>query len=315
MELRQLEYLNALAAERHFGRAAAACHVSQPALSSSIRKLERELGVTLVHRTRSFDSLTAEGEILLGWAQRVTSDVTALRDEANRLRGELTGTVRLGVVPTAMPAMALITEGLLNNNPGLGLTVRALPSQEIVRQLASHELDGGISYLDDEPLGDVATFHLYDERYFLLATAGGLGRHRRGIGWAELAELPLCLLTPDLQNRRIIDAALRSADVSATPRVEASDITGLLAFARAGYACVVAHAWLALHGLPRGMRAVAIDTPMVTHSIGLVTLPLEPPPPFVRVLRTELPGAGVGVALTQATAQWLSTRTGREAAT
>jgi len=151
MNLRQLEYLNALASERHFGRAAEATHVSQPALSASLKKLEQELGVTLVQRSQSFGALTPEGEILVQWARRVIGDVDSLRDEATRLKGELTGTIRLGVIPTAMPTAALITEGMLQRNPGIALEIRSLPSAEIARHLATHDIDGGISYLDDEP--------------------------------------------------------------------------------------------------------------------------------------------------------------------
>jgi DNA-binding transcriptional LysR family regulator len=305
MNLRQLEYLNALATEKHFGRAAEASHVSQPALSAAIKKLENELGITLVQRSQSFDALTAEGEILVGWAQRAIEDVDSLREEASRLRGELTGTIRLGVIPTAMSAVALTTEGMLARHPGISLEIRALPSAEIVRMLASHELDGAITYLYDEPLGSVQTTELYDERYFVLKTRRGGGR-RRTMTWAELEGERLCLLTPDMQNRRVIDAALSRAGVTASPRVQANDVSALMAFARSGYACVIAHPWLALHGVPLGMSAVALDGPEVTHTIGLVTAPIEPPPPLVRVLREELAQAHVSLALTNETSESLS---------
>lgn len=303
VNLRQLEYLTALAVERHFGRAADACHVSQPALSSAIRKLEQELGVTLVRRAQRYDALTPEGEVLVGWAQRIVSDVDSLRDEAGRLRGSLTGRLRLGVIPTAMPATALITENLLRRQPGISLDVRMMSSVELVRRLAAHELDGGITYIDDEPLGAALTMPLYEERYFLLARRRQLGRHRATIGWAELAGEPLCLLTTDMQNRRLVDAALTRAGVAATPRVEADDIMALLAFAQAGYPCVIAHPWLALEGIPRGMSAVALEAPVVTHAIGLVTLPLEPTSPMVRALRAELASAEIANALSRATEQ------------
>ena len=305
MNLRQLEYLNALATERHFGRAAEASHVSQPALSAAIKKLENELGITLVQRSQSFDALTAEGEILVGWAQRAIEDVDSLREEASRLRGELTGTIRLGVIPTAMSAVALTTEGMLTRHPGISLEIRALPSAEIVRMLGSHELDGAITYLYDEPLGSVQITELYDERYFVLKTRRGGGR-RPTMTWSELEGEPLCLLTPDMQNRRVIDAALSQAGVTAAPRVQANDISALMAFARSGYSCVIAHPWLALHGIPRGMSAIALNGPEVTHTIGLVTAPIEPPPPLVRVLREELAQAHVSLALTNETSEWLS---------
>jgi DNA-binding transcriptional LysR family regulator len=303
MNLRQLEYLNALASERHFGRAAEATHVSQPALSASLKKLEQELGVTLVQRSQSFGALTPEGEILVEWARRIIGDVDSLRDEATRLKGELTGTIRLGVIPTAMPAAALITERLLQRNPGISLEIRSLPSAEIARQIATHDIDGGISYLDDEPLGSVKTMRLYDERYFLLTTKRKLGG-RRSMSWAELEDEPLCLLTTDMQNRRIVDAALSRAGVSVSPRVQSNEISGLAAFARSGYSCVVAHPSLALDGLPTGMSAVELLDPDIAHPVGLVTATLDPPAPLVRVLRENLAQSHVALALDTATAQW-----------
>lgn len=153
---RQLEYFVALARERHFGRAAEACHVSQPALSAAIRKLERELGVELVHRQQRYDDLTAEGQALLPWAQQALADLDGLAAEAARLRGSLTGTLRLGVIPTALSAVSLITGPLLRRYPEVRVEVRSLSSIEIGRRLAEHDLDAGVTYLDNEPLGAVS---------------------------------------------------------------------------------------------------------------------------------------------------------------
>ena len=179
-----------------------------------------------------------------------------------------------------------------------------MSSAELVRRLAAHEIDGGITYVEDEPLGAALTMPLYDERYYLLAPRRQIGRNRTTMGWAELSGQPLCLLTTDMQNRRLIDAALTRAGVVASPRVEADDVMALLAFAQAGYPCVIAHPWLALEGVPRGMSAIALDSPSVTHSIGLVTLPLEPASPMVRTLRAELAAAEIAIALSQSADHW-----------
>ena len=104
---RQLEYLVALDRERHFGRAAASCHVSQPALSEAIRSLERELGVPLVRRGRRFEGLTPEGERVLTWAQRAVANLRGLEQEVSRLREGLVGTLRLGAIPTSLPTSSL----------------------------------------------------------------------------------------------------------------------------------------------------------------------------------------------------------------
>ena len=86
MLLRQLEYLLALAKERHFARGAAACHVSQPSLSAAIRKLERELGVPIVLRSHRFAGFTPEGERVLAWAHRFLVAADALRHDLSIMR-------------------------------------------------------------------------------------------------------------------------------------------------------------------------------------------------------------------------------------
>ena len=286
MFLRQLEYLTALARERHFGRAAEACHVSQPALSAAIRKLEEELGVPLVLREQRYDDLTAEGRELLRWAQQTVASVDGLVAEAARLRDQLTGTLTIGVVPSALLAISLITGRLLDSHPDVRVEVRSMSSTEIVRRLDNHDIDAGLTYLENEPLGAVTTTPIYHERYiFLTASPYPAGDTIR---WGDLTDVPLCLLTPEMQNRRIIDAALQTAGAGVTPRVEANSVSALLSFARAGRPCVIAHTWLALHGLPPGTRGLTLIDPDVTHVIGLVTPSTKLVHPIVRALILEL---------------------------
>ena len=143
--------------------------------------------------------------------------------------------------------------------PGVRVEVRALSSIEIGRRLADYDLDAGVTYLDNEPLGAVVATPIYEERYLFLTQS----EQPRGstIGWSELKGVPLCLLTRDMQNRRIVDAALRDARVEAAPRVEANSISALLSFAQTGWSCVIAQTWLALQGPPAGMRSLAPDRP------------------------------------------------------
>ena len=131
MFARQLEYLVALDRERHFGRAAATCHVSQPALSEAVRSLERELGVPLVRRSRRFEGFTPEGERVLLWAQRAVADLRGLEQEASRLRGGLDGTLRIGAIPTAVPASSMITTRFREHHPRMRVTLRSATSREI----------------------------------------------------------------------------------------------------------------------------------------------------------------------------------------
>lgn len=109
MLVRHLSYFVTLARERHFARAAEACHIAQPTLSAAIRTLEDVLKVRLVERDHRFVGLTPEGEKLLAWSRRILSDYNSLRDDLNGLRRGLTGVLRLGVIPSAMPAISLLT--------------------------------------------------------------------------------------------------------------------------------------------------------------------------------------------------------------
>lgn len=271
--------------------------MTQPALSAGIRKLERELGVPLVYRHQRYDDLTPEGQALLGWAKQAVAGVDGLTAEASRLRKELTGTLRLGVIPTALLAVSLITRTLLDTHPGVKLDIRSLSSIEIARQLDNNTIDAGITYLDNEPVGPLHTTAIYHERY-IFVTASDIPPGTT-IRWAQLADIPLCLLTPDMQNRRIVNAALQEAGIQASPRVEANSISALLSFARAGRPCVMAHTWLALHSLPAGMRSLALTDPEVTHSIGLVTPNAQPDHPIVRALKAALTSVDIDQKLQQ----------------
>lgn len=290
MVLRQLEYLSALAEERHFGRAAAACHITQPALSVAIRKLEAELGVELVQRGRNYDDLTPQGRELLGWARQALASVDGLVSAAARLSGELSGRLRLGVIPTALPAVAEITAPLLDRHPEVDLEVRSLSSTEIGAQLESFRIDAGVTYLDNEPLGRLQGRPLYTESYvYLSPDADGPDE----LPWASLDGAALCLLSPEMQNRRIVEAALERSGARTRARIESNSISALLSFARAGWSSIVSRTWLGLYGVPAGMRAVRLVEPEVEHTIGIVTRDTELRPPVVGALLDSAPAEAV----------------------
>jgi len=283
--LRRLEYLAALAREQHFARAAAACHVSQPALSAGIRELERELGVQIVHHGRRFAGFTPEGDRVLGWAHRLLADQESLHQDLARMRGGLTGVLRIGAIPTALTVASLLTAPFCARHPQVRLRLNALSSREIVRRLADFELDVGMSYVDGEPLGSVRTVPLYPERYLLLTPAESPLAGRSRIDWAELADVPLCLLSTDMQNRRIIDHNLAEAGVSVAPVLEADAVSVLYAHVAAHrWSAVVAHAWLHLFGVPDGMRVVPMARPTRQYQIGLVLGDREPRSMLARAL-------------------------------
>jgi DNA-binding transcriptional LysR family regulator len=281
MFLRQLEYLTALAREQHFGRAAAACHVSQPALSAAIAKLERELDVELVQRVGRRGELTDEGRELLRWADLALVGVEGLKSEAARLTTELRGQLRLGVIPTALPAVGKIVQPLLDRHPAVDVEVTSMSSREIGLQLDAHGIDAAVTYLDNEPLGEVLTWPIYEERYvFVTPEEAGA----KTIAWADLDGAELCLLTADMQNRRIIDSLLTRAGAVPRIRLQANSISALFSFVREGWPCIVSQAWLELYGVPAGMGSMLITAPEVAHQIGLVVPRTGLVPPVVRAL-------------------------------
>lgn len=277
--IQQLGYLVALAEERHFGRAAARCHVSQPALSAGLQRLERELSAQLVQRGHGFEGLTAEGERALGWARRILADVDQLRAE---IHDEAVSVVRLGVIPTALSMTPLLTRALHAQRPDLRFTIAAVSSDEIARGLRDGTFDAGITYLDNEPLAGVRTLELYAERYVLLTA----GSRAKTTSWARAARGPLALLGREMQNRRIIDATLAAHGAAADPIVETNSITALLAHVRTGAAnCIAAHTWLTVIGVPQGVGVLEI-LPRADQRIGLVWDDSEPEP---RTIRSILP--------------------------
>jgi DNA-binding transcriptional LysR family regulator len=291
MLLRHLQYLTALARERHFARAAAACHVTQPTLSAGIKQLEEQLGLLVVLRGQRFEGLTAEGERVLAWAQRITADAEGLEQEASRLRQVLEGRLRVGVVPTALPAIPILASPLARKYPGVRLTVIADPSVDIQAGLDEFRFEAGITYLDNEPLSRVRSIPLYREQYLLITPAGGplVGRSR--VSWSEAASLPLCLLTPDMQNRRIVNAHFADAGATEEPALETNSVFTQCALVRSGYwSSVLPYGFLPLL---TGMEAVAIlplEHPTASHTVGVVVSDREPLQPTATALLDVLAG-------------------------
>lgn len=287
MLIKQLQYLAALGRERHFGRAAAACNVSQPTLSAGIRHLEDEMGVPIVERAQRFKGFTPEGQTILNWAQRMVADYEALHQELSLARQGLAGQLRLGVIPSVLPVTSLITGPFAEQHPAVNILMRSLTSKEIQRGLDTFDLEAGMTYLDNEPLENVRTRPLYRERFFLIEAArdAKAGSDPGQVTWWEAAQLPLCLLSRDMQNRRIIDAVFRSLDTEPRAQIEANSPLSLIAHVRDGkVATILPHGFLSLiAGMP-GLRMRRLVDPEPSPQIGLVYADREPVPAVVKTL-------------------------------
>ena len=284
----KLEFLITLSRERHFGRAAESCGVSQPTFSAGIKQLEDSLGVLLVERGSRFRSFTPEGERVLDWARRIVSDARAMRQEIDALKHGLAGHLRIAAIPTALPIVAMLTTPYQSNHPDVRFTILSRTSIQILNMLENLEIDAGLTYLDNEPLGRVQSFPLYTEHYRLLASPNGPLANRDSVTWEEVGHMPLCLLTPDMQNRRIIDAQLRAVGSDTVPRLESDSVIVLIAHVRTGKWTSVMPARLAeVLGVTRDVRTIPIVEPVVTHSIGLVVPHRNPLTPLISALVAE----------------------------
>lgn len=284
----KLEFLLALAREQHFGRAAEACGVTQPTLSASIKQLERTMGVLLVNRGSRFQSFTPEGERVLEWARRIVADSRSMRQEVSALRCGLTGRLRMAVIPTALPMIAALTTPYRERHPNVRFTVMSRNSLEVLSQLENLEIDAGITYVDNEPLGRARAIPFYREHYRLITSAHAPLGERDRVTWTEVAQVPLCLLTPDMQNRRIIERLLRSAGGDPQPMLESNSMILLFSHVRTGQWASVMPAMLAeTLGLGDPLRAIPIVEPEAVHTVGLVVPAREPMTPLVAALVAE----------------------------
>lgn len=285
MDIRQLQYLVALAREKHFTRAAQACHVTQPTLSGRIRQLEQELGVPIVARGQRFHGFTPEGARVLKWAHRILDHWNSLQQDIEAMRGAigpLAGRLSVGAIPSALPMAGLITKAMHDRHPGVELVVLSQSSIDILRHLEDFSIDVGLTYLDNEPIEGMRAEAVYLERYCLLVRADHPLAGAAAVSWAEAADEPLCLLTPDNQNRRIIDRAFRTVECAPIPRLETNSVINLCANVHLmGLASIIPEYFLEVLGPISDVRAVPLIEPVIAHSVGLVAVDRDPMSPLV----------------------------------
>jgi LysR family hydrogen peroxide-inducible transcriptional activator len=194
VNLRDLQYLVALADLRHFGRAAEACHVSQPTLSTQVRKLEEELGVALVERAPRQVMLTAAGADIVDRARRVLAEVAQMRETARRTTDPEAGSVRLGLFPTLGPyLLPHVVPRLRERFPRLELLLVEEKTEVLVGMLRAGRLDAAVlalpmheDWLHCEPL--------FEEPFMLAVPAGHALAKRKELTLASLAHEHLLLL-------------------------------------------------------------------------------------------------------------------------
>ncbi len=273
-----MRYLVALHEHRHFGRAALACHITQPALSNAMKALEEEFKVVIVKRGRNYAGLTPEGERVLASAQRMLHEQDVLQQDLRSEVGKPRGPLRMGAVPTAVPILARFSAMLQAQYPGIRPVVLSTSSSDLESSLENLSLDLALGYTERMKNGDTTLTALpqYTEHYFLLRRAALGHADSLQIGppmrWEDAAALPLALLTPDMHNRSIIDSAFVAAGTAVKPALETNSILTLALSVVAGTVCSIMPGALvsAVRGY-RELEALPLTGPDVRTPIGFMT--------------------------------------------
>jgi DNA-binding transcriptional LysR family regulator len=301
-----MRYLVALEQQRHFGHAAQACGITQPALSNALRALEKELGVAIVRRGRNYEGLTPEGQRVLATAHRLLRESALLREDLHTDAGRPHGSVSIGAVPTAVPIAARFAAKLRARYPDILPIVRSLSSAELEAGIENLALDLALGYIDRiaPRTTRLRAVPQYVEQYFVLRraadTASAALHFGPAITWRAAAELAHCMLTPEMHNRAIVDAAFRAAGTEVRPSIETNSIMALVLSVLDGDVCaVLPGALVAVARGYAGLEALPLREPEVHTPIGFMVATAAPP---TRALEAALTLAQDGAWLRHAAA-------------
>jgi DNA-binding transcriptional LysR family regulator len=285
MFVRQMSYLVALARDKLFTRAAESCHVTQSTLSAGLKALERELDMRLVLRGPRFMGLTPEGERVVAWASQIIADYENLKQDVAGLREGLRGALRLGVVPSAMPAVARLTSPFCATHPGITVDVFSMTSIEIQAGIDKFELDAGLTYLENEPLTNVRKTLLYREQYMFVTHLDNLLAQTDVVSWKEAASENLCLLNESMQNRRVLNKLAESLGLKLTPTVTSNSYLAVCSHVCAGeWSSIIPHTFSYIFAGCKDLAMVELVEPRHRQAIGLVVSDRDPLSPLAHAL-------------------------------
>ncbi|HEK1687665.1 TPA: LysR family transcriptional regulator [Pseudomonas putida] len=276
MDIKQLKFLIALDQTRHFGQAAALCHITQPTLSMRLRNLEDELDLVLVKRGQRFEGFTEAGERILAWAKTLLAAHDGLQAEAASCRGQVVGSLRLGTVPLASFNPMELLLPLREKYPELHFQLSSLSSEQIIDGLSRNQLDLGICYLDQVnisffdviELGTTTMGLLHDTRHFQFDT--------EQLRWEELDGLPLGLLSKGMHYRQSLDLSFRSRGLEPQAVLESDSTFQLIQALNAGICCAVMPLDCGLEDLSEHLRIIPVADASIHSPVGLLLRRSEP---------------------------------------
>ncbi len=272
MNLHDLRYVVALADHGHFGRAAAACDISQPTLSTQVKKLEAELGVALFERTTRAVSVTALGAEVVGRARQILADVDAILGIGRAAAAPMSGGFSLGVIPTLGPyLLPWFVPALRRDYPDLRLTIREDLTSPLVERLASRRLDAALVAL---PVPDdrLEILPLFDEPFWFAGPrrSGGPGADGPGVMTDDdLRGQRLLLLTEGHCLRDQALAICRSADDETEGDFRATSLETILQMVATGLGSTLLPGMACGGALTRAVATRPLQ-PGIGRRIGLV---------------------------------------------
>lgn len=283
MNLQDLRYLSAVAQQRHFGRAAEACDVSQPTLSSQIRKLEEELGVRLLERTNKRVELTPVGARILEHAQRALDEAAQMEQIARAARDPLVGPLKLGVIPTLAPyLMPLIFKPLKQSYPGLIIELWEDQTRSLIDALRNHRLDAALLATETNA-PEITEIALFTEPLMAALPRAHKLANSKAVSESALADELLVLAEGHCLANQALSAcgAKHGPHTGLQGSMQAATLETLVNLVAAGYGATLIPA-LAAGSLRR--RGIAL-LPLAGHSARTIRLASRPGFPRPQALR------------------------------
>jgi LysR family hydrogen peroxide-inducible transcriptional activator len=274
LTLRELRYLVALADRAHFGRAAEDCHVSQPTLSTQIRKLEEYLGATLIERNTKSISLTPLGREVVEQARQIVSRVDALLVSARAPREPLAGPLHLGLIPTLAPYfLPWFIPQVKFRYPRLQLLVHEDQTRHLLECLRSHQIDAALLALplDGE---DLESLPLFDEPFWFACPLQHPLARCKAVSETDLRDEPLLLLADGhcLRGQALAACGRQEEDDDGLDDFRAASLETICQLVAAGFGCTLlpALATRLLSGTGPGFAILPMPVAGASRRIGLV---------------------------------------------
>jgi DNA-binding transcriptional LysR family regulator len=275
VELRQLEYFVAVAKYRHFGRAAEAVYVTQPALSQQVQRLEAELGIALLRRTSRGVELTPAGEDLLGRAEQILAEVTEARGAMDEHAGVVRGAVRVAATTADALHLPDVLAAFHREHPGVRLALRHASASEVLALVRRGAVDLAVLSLGAEPVDGLTVTPLADEPLRAIAAPGESFR-AVAVSIEDLQGRPFVLGEPGTALRATVMAACQEHGFSPVPLLEVSDPTTVRFLVSTGLGVsLVPQSWLDQPGPP--VSVAALVEPAPRHALSLLSAGELPP--------------------------------------